>query len=72
MSLYIKDQDKVQFKTDLSKALENFMSSISQDNTDNIYSVYVLETKMKKLVAGLEVSMSKAITKTNSVLTDKE
>lgn len=68
MTLYIKDCDKVQLKTDLSSALEKFISQVSNDNQDQIYSTYVLETQLKNMLQKLELNLTKTLTKVDSLI----
>ena len=68
MTLYIKDCDKQQLKTDMTKALENFLSKVSQDNQDQIYNTYVLEVQLKNMVQKLELNLTKTLTKVESLV----
>lgn len=68
MTLYIKDCDKQQLKTDMAKALENFLSKVSQDNQDQIYNTYVLEVQLKNMVQKLELNLTKTLTKVESLV----
>lgn len=68
MTLYIKDCDKQQLKTDMAKALENFLSKVSQDNQDQIYNTYVLEVQLKNMVQKLELNLTKTLTKVETLV----
>ena len=68
MTLYIKDCDKQQLKIDMAKALENFLSKVSQDNQDQIYNTYVLEVQLKNMVQKLELNLTKTLTKVETLV----
>ena len=71
MTLYIKDCDKQQLKTDMAKALENFLSKVSQDNQDQIYNTYVLEVQLKNMVQKLELNLTKTLTKVETLVKEQ-
>ena len=71
MTLYIKDCDKQQLKTDMTKALENFLSKVGQDNQDQMYNTYVLEVQLKNMVQNLELNLTKTLTKVESLVKEQ-
>jgi len=70
MTLYIKDCDKTQLKTDLSSALEKFLSQVQNDNQDQVYNTYVLEVQLKNMIKKLELNLTKTLTKVDSFTKD--
>lgn len=70
MTLYIKECDKTQLKTDLASAMEKFISQVHNDNQDQVYGTYVLEVQLKNMIKKLELNITKTLTKVDSSIKD--